>query len=520
MNTKVLIGIILVFVIVAAIAGSMIYNSLNFNQPVNNAVINTVNQSIENNTTLSDNVHNSGSILTLIQYSSGNYKPNPTPSTDPLDHIISLFDAYVKSIFPKTGAPGAAIAIVKDGKIVYMNCLGLRDVASGERVDENTLFFINSNTKAFASTNIAQLVDAGLMSWDDPITKYYPDLDEFQLYDSYVTNNITIRDCLCHRSGLAVSSGDDNIDVFNYTFPFTLHQMRYIENNTPFKSTYQYSDIIYALAGYCAARVTNTTWSDLIKQDLLDPLGMINSTTTIDDFMNSPNHATSYSIISDHTITNDDCIFNSLGPAGIIGCSISDLVKWLNFQIVDTGIYNGVQIVSKKELDETRTGQIDSSSIEKYGFGWIINDLAIHHGGHSDGFQSNIAIYPSKGLGMAVLVNQGPYGIAFTEAMYNKFTDLLRGIDTTDTYPAYVQYVENLYFKPVLDPPIPPIIDPLPLNTYTGIYYNYFYGNVNITSGNNSLTCYYGNNTKPYDLKHWNGNIFTDPNHNQYLNFT
>ncbi|MGZ7117996.1 MAG: serine hydrolase domain-containing protein [Methanobacterium sp.] len=99
-----------------------------------------------------------------------------------------------------------------------MNCLGLRDVASGERVDENTLFFINSNTKAFASTNIAQLVDAGLMSWDDPITKYYPDLDEFQLYDSYVTNNITIRDCLCHRSGLAVSSGDDNIDVFNYTF--------------------------------------------------------------------------------------------------------------------------------------------------------------------------------------------------------------------------------------------------------------------------------------------------------------
>ncbi|MGZ7117995.1 MAG: hypothetical protein ACXVHS_11240, partial [Methanobacterium sp.] len=127
------------------------------------------------------------------------------------------------------------------------------------------------------------------------------------------------------------------------------------------------------MAGYCAARVTNTTWSDLIKQDLLDPLGMINSTTTIDDFMNSPNHATSYSIISDHTITNDDCIFNSLGPAGIIGCSISDLVKWLNFQIVDTGIYNGVQIVSKKELDETRTGQIDSSSIEKYGFGWIIN---------------------------------------------------------------------------------------------------------------------------------------------------
>ena len=102
--------------------------------------------------------------------------PGPGPEPDPLHHIISLFDSYLKSTFPQTGIPGAAVVIVQNGKIVYMNCLGVRDLTSKKPVDPNTLFMIGSNTKQFTATNIAQLVSAGLMSWDDPITKYYPNL--------------------------------------------------------------------------------------------------------------------------------------------------------------------------------------------------------------------------------------------------------------------------------------------------------------------------------------------------------
>ena len=88
-----------------------------------------------------------------------------------------------------------------------------------------------------------------------------------------------------------------------------------------------------------------------------------------------------------------------------------------------------------------------------------------------------------------------------------------------DPWPFYKQYTEDT-MKPVLDPPTPPIIGPLPLRNYTGIYFSDFYGNVNITSNNNNLVCYYGNNSLPYDLKHWNGNVFTEDTNNYAFNFT
>lgn len=516
METKLLGGLIIAIVAVAAVAGVLIFNNMNpKTSGVNNPVI-LDNQTTGNNTS-NNNIPSSNTLLASIPYTWGpNSQFTPTPAPDPMDRIIRLFDAYINSNYNQSLVPAAAVVIVQNGKIVYMKTLGVKDLASGEPVDENTLFGIGSATKQFAATNVAQLVSEGLMNWDDPITKYY-NSSEFQLYDPTVTNTITIRDCFTHRSGYATASGESEAILFNASYSKVLYNLRYIGNTTPFRSTFQYFNTLYALPAFCAAKQENTTWNDLIKSKLLDPLGMTTATTTYSDFMNSPNHATPY-LMFNSTLKNYEQVMDSIGPAGSMACSISEMANWLKFQIADTGYYNGVQIVSKKDLDETRTGQINlptdppwSYFGTEYGFGWMIGDDSISHGGDSAAFHTMVRIYPSKGLGIAIFANGGDYAKSFRLDLSLKFNDLLYGNETITPW--------NPTPPQPLPDPEPPIIPAQPLSTYVGMYYNAFYGNVSITQDNGSLIYYCGNNSCPYNLSHWNDNEFFDSNTGRPFSF-
>ncbi|MBZ2166836.1 serine hydrolase [Methanobacterium spitsbergense] len=189
MDNKVLGGLILVCVLVVVVAGVIIYNSQPSTFGVNNTAINTGNMNNTNNNILPSN--RPLSLLTGLlilklssgQSSSSNFLPSPSPkpipnptpkpTPTPMDNIIHLFDAYVKSTYPQTGIPGLAMVIVQNDKIIYMNCLGVRDVSTGALVNTHTLFQLASDTKAITSTNIAQMVDMGILSWNDTITQPY-----------------------------------------------------------------------------------------------------------------------------------------------------------------------------------------------------------------------------------------------------------------------------------------------------------------------------------------------------------
>lgn len=495
----------------------------NFQKPESTEANNIItdNQTTGNNTT---NTNNDSILpftqLTLISILSGGtdqstpsqiLPPNPEPGPD----IISLFDIYVKSTFPQTGIPGAAVVIVQNGQIIYMNCLGVKDVVSGAPVTQDTLFFIASCSKAFTSTNIAQLVDQQIMGWDDPVVKYYPNTEEFQLYDPTVTGTITIRDLLTHRSGLPSECGDLNGMLFNDSFSDILYKFRYVHNNTPFRSTYNYQTLMYALAGECAARANQTVWSDLIKEDLLIPLGMTSTTTTLNDYLNSPDHTSTYIRLVNGTLIQygpNGAEYDA--PSGNIASSIKEMANWLKFQIADTGMYNGVQIVSKTNLDETRKGQIfqDITNRTMYGLGWnvvldtTLGESIFHSGSNGDG-GNLVTFYPLRGIGIVILTNENSYGLAFASALGKKFELLLKGnYNSIDPWPLY-----EAVLGPKPNPPTPPIVDPQDLNKYTGVYFNVFYGNINITTDSNILTCYYGNNSRAHTLNHWNGDVFEDP---------
>ncbi|MGZ7043792.1 MAG: serine hydrolase [Methanobacterium sp.] len=517
MDKPVLGGLLIVIVVVAVAAGVMVFNSMNYRTS------GVDNQTMDNNSKNSD-FSSSNTLLTFILFSpyisqlsltpSPSPSPGPGPIPDPMDQVISLFDAYVESIFPQTKIPGSAIAIVQNEKIIYQKCLGMKDLSSGESVKPTTLFQINSCTKPFTATNIAQLIDNGTMSWDDPVDKYYNG-SEFQLYDPTVTDTITLRDLLLHRSGLPEYSGDMSGGLFNDSFSTVLYKLRYIMNDTPFRSTWEYQNILYSLAGYCASRATNTTWSELVKQNLLLPLGMTTATTTLSDYVNSPDHTSTYVNFRNGTIEqygpfNEDWD----GPAGSIACSISEMANWLKFQVADTGTYNGIQIVSKKELNETHSGQIDVPifSNTTYGFGWLISNT-LFHDGDSLSTHSIMFFYPSKGLGIAIMTNEGTYGKAFISSLIKKLDDLLKGNQTSDPWSINKNVTRSI------PDPVPPIVAPLSLGNYTGIYANQ-YGNLNITTYNSTLTCYFGNNSQSYDLVHWNGDVFEDKSSNFLFNFT
>ncbi|NLJ39798.1 MAG: serine hydrolase, partial [Candidatus Atribacteria bacterium] len=185
MDDKVLGGIILIFVIVAGVGGVLFYNS-DFNNPgVDNDTLNTTN-----NDTASNDITNTSTnqlALTLLPDNQPGSNPGPlptpgpnpgpSPDPDPMDSIIALFDAYLTANYDQSLIPSMAVAIVKDGKILYMKTLGVKDLASGEPVDKNTLFGIGSDTKSFTAVNVGQLVSAGLMSWDDPVSKFFSPSD-------------------------------------------------------------------------------------------------------------------------------------------------------------------------------------------------------------------------------------------------------------------------------------------------------------------------------------------------------
>ncbi len=536
-DNKVLIGLGIFSLLVFAFAGVMFYNFLSQESTETNNIINTNNHTGNNTNNINTEILPSSTQLSSIPILSWSYSQlNPTPGSSPVPpepspDIISIFDAYVKSTFPQTGIPGAAVVIVQNGQIVYLNCLGVKDVASGEPVTPDTLFYIASCSKAFTSTNIAQLVDQQLMGWDEPVVNYYPNTDEFQLYDPTVTNTITIRDLLTHRSGLPNSCGDLNGMLFNDSFQDILYKFRYVHNNTPFRTTYNYQTLMYALAGECAARANQTVWSDLIKEDLLLPLGMTNTTTTLNDYLNSPDHTSTYIRLANGTLMQygpNGAEYDA--PSGNIASSIKEMTNWLSFQISGTGMYNGVQIVSKANLDETRTGQIFQQYTNPltnpymYGLGWNVvpeiqrdpngtiisvdptRPISIDHSGSNGDGASIVAFYPTKGIGIVVLLNENNYGLAYGPALKQKFQSLLVGSYNTDPWPLYRDLL-----GPKPNPPSPPIVDPQDLNKYAGVFVNEFYGKINVTTDSTILTCYYGNNSGAHNLKHWNGDVFEDP---------
>ena len=182
------------------------------------------------------------------------------------------FESRVEALRQSIGVPGIAIAIVEDGKVTHAKGYGVRKLGDSAKVDADTLFPIGSATKAMTAAALATLVDAGKLGWDDHVVDRLPG---FQLYDPWVTREMTIRDLLVHRSGLGLGQGDLLfVPRSNLSSAETVHRLRYMQPKTSFRSTYAYSNLMYVVAGQVIEAVSGQRWEDYVRQHLLLPAGM------------------------------------------------------------------------------------------------------------------------------------------------------------------------------------------------------------------------------------------------------
>src|SRR5580658_5941132 len=344
--------------------------------------------------------------------------------------------------------PGIAVCVIKDGKVIHSKGYGVRSLRTGQPVDENTLFGIASNSKAFTTAALGMLVDEGKIDWDDKVRKYIP---EFKLYDPYVTEEFTIRDLLCHRSGLGLGAGDLMFfpDSSDFTIPDILRNLRFLKPVTSFRSQYAYDNNLYIVAGEVVARVSGMSWEDLIEKRILQPLGMTHSAATFDRLRDSSDVIDGHSrvegkvqVIVRHRGQVDDA------AGGIYSC-ISDLSKWVLLHL-SHGKYgaDSGRLFSEAVLRERWTPQTIlpvggpgpyNTHFAAYGFGFGLSDVKgykqISHTGGLEGMVTQITMIPELRLGIIVLTNAEEGG-AFS-AITNQIKDSYLEITGTDRVAEY-----------------------------------------------------------------------------------
>ena len=256
-----------------------------------------------------------------------------------------LSNAQIDSLVQKTmktfDVPGMAVAVLKDGKMYHKNTYGVRSLKTNAAVNENTLFGVASNTKAFTAAALGQLIDQGKLTWDTKVNDVIP---EFKLYDAYVTSEFTVRDLITHRSGLGLGAGD--LMVFpatnTTTLPEMIHNMRFLKPVSSFRSQFDYDNLLYIIAGEIVARVSNKTYDDYIIENFFQPLGMNRSLLSIPEIDADANRIDGHAPVNGKLEITGYTFTQIATPAAGIYASINDMGKWVQ-TLLDEGKY-GAQL--------------------------------------------------------------------------------------------------------------------------------------------------------------------------------
>ena len=259
--------------------------------------------------------------------------------------------AYASQAVTDWGIPGLAIAVVKDDSVVFAQGFGVRKLGDPAPVTPRTLFAIGSCTKAFTAATLAMLADSGKLAWDDPVTQY---LKGFQLYDPYVTRELTVRDLLTHRSGLMRG------DALWYATPYdrdeVLRRIRYLKPSWSFRSRYGYQNIMFLAAGQLVPAVTGMTWDDFVQRRLFAPLGMTATNTSVTALARAADVATPHERVAGKEQPVAWRNIDNIGPAGAINSNVLDMAQWLRLQL-GTGSYRGARLISAAAMKEMHAPQ-------------------------------------------------------------------------------------------------------------------------------------------------------------------
>jgi CubicO group peptidase (beta-lactamase class C family) len=351
-------------------------------------------------------------------------------------------DVLVEKTLKTFDVPGIAVGVVKDGKVIHAKGYGVRSLDTKQRVDENTLFGIASNSKAFTSGALGMLIDEKRLTWDTKVTDIIP---EFKMYNPYVTEEFTVRDLLTHRSGLGLGAGDLMFwpDQNNFTQKDIIHNLRYLKPVSGFRTKYDYDNLLYIVAGEVVTRVSGMPWEDFIETRILKPLGMTQTAASFKRLRDKTNVIDPHAPVEGTVKVIRRDWSETANAAGGIYSNITDMSKWIIMQM-DNGKYgDGKQLFSVDVHEDMWTPQTIipvrgtnsyNTHFSSYGLGWGLTDVkgykqATHTGGLA-GIVTQVTLLPEMKLGIIVFTNQQS-GAAFT-SITNTIKDSYLGIKGLD----------------------------------------------------------------------------------------
>ena len=449
-------------------------------------------------------------------------RPSPAAPALPRD-----LDAYVARVMKGFEVPGIAVAVVKDGKVVLARGYGVRTLGNPAPVDEGTLFGIASNTKAFTATALGLLVEEGKLQWDAPVINYLP---WFQMYDPFVTRELTIRDLLVHRSGLGLGAGDLLWwPTSTYSRKEVARRLRYIKPATSFRSAYAYDNVLYSVAGEVIEAVSGQTWEDFVGTRILARVGMTGSSVRHSGAAAGGNVASPHAPIEGRVRPVAPFASDNTNPAGGINASATDIAKWMIVQL-DSGRLAESRLFSARTARELwsivtplRTGTPPPelaalrANFSGYALGFFVRDYRgqkmVWHTGGLPGYVSRISLIPDQKLGIAVFTNQES-GEAF-EAISWRLLDHFLGAMPTDWAAAFrtlklrgdsAVAAQERAATAARDTASRPS---LPLAKYAGTYRDAWYGDIAIALENGKLVMRFSHSPSlTGDLEHFQYDTF------------
>lgn len=369
-------------------------------------------------------------------------------------------DSLVNNAMETFKVAGSAVAIVKDGKIIYEKGFGVTSKATNQTVNEHTNFAIASNSKAFTTAALALLVEEGKINWTDKVITHIP---EFTMYNPYVQQNFNIQDLLTHRSGLGLGMGDLMFfpDGSDFTIDDLLSSFQYFKPVSAFRTKWDYDNLLYLVAGELIARKTGMTWEEFIKTRIFDPLGMDHSFPALNYITDKSNLASPHSTTSGSFKVLPDYQEMINGAAGGIYANVNDLCQWMLLQLNKGKFGDNLEKNLFKESTQQEIWKIHTttnvnrnprynSHFAGYGLGWDLTDkkgnMVVSHTGGLPGMLSKTLLIPDLNLGIVVLTNTEPGGSGLFYAVSASIEDSYLGLDDfqwTDKLSKYLKSKED-----------------------------------------------------------------------------
>lgn len=444
--------------------------------------------------------------------------------------IKDSLDLYVNRALTNWRIPGVAVCVIKDNKVVLIKGYGIKELGLPNKIDENTLFMIGSNTKAFTATALAMLEAANKFSLDDNVTKYIP---EFKLDNKAAGEQAIIRDLLCHRLGFKTFQGDFTFYNTNLTKQQIIERLGRMKATYPFRTKWGYTNSAFLTAGEIIPKVSGKSWEAYIKDNIFAPLGMGNTLALTRDMPSSLNKTVPHTIVDGRLTAIPYGQLDALAPAMSICSSVSDMSKWV-MALLNDGKVGNKQVIPAAAIQATRQPQDIVGAVrhlngetdyQLYGLGWFLQTYAGHHlvmhDGGVNGYVSSVTLVPQDHLGIIILTNTDQNEFyealrweildAYFKMPYRDYSEVY--LNKYKTAAAAEQQVNKKLRDSVALNPLPA----QPIASYTGKYYNDLYGSMTVTRGeNNDLEMRFEHHVKMFvHLQPLGGNrfyaTFSDP---------